>query len=81
MAAPEFRRLVGHSSDSAQFIQRAKRAISRLGGIETHTQRLGNIVLGVFTPVLAKHTKSFNLIDTLSVGVDQIRIMDNRYYI
>jgi len=23
-----------------------------------------------FTPVLAKHTKSFNLIDTLSVGVD-----------
>jgi hypothetical protein len=73
MAAPEFRRLVGHSSDSAQFIQRAKRAISRLGGIETHTQRLGNIVLGVFTPVLAKHTKSFNLIDTLSVGVDRIQ--------
>ena len=30
----------------------------------------GNIVPGVFTPVLAKHTKSFNLIDTLAVGVD-----------
>ena len=28
---------------------------------------------GVFTPVLAKHTKSFNLIDTLSVGVDRIQ--------
>jgi hypothetical protein len=26
----------------------------------------------VFTPVLAKHTKSFNLVDTLSVGVDRI---------
>ena len=28
---------------------------------------------GVFTPVLAKHTKSFNLIDTLAVGVDRIQ--------
>jgi len=27
----------------------------------------------VFTPVLAKHTKSFNLVDTLSVGVDKIQ--------
>jgi hypothetical protein len=27
----------------------------------------GNIVPGVFTPVLAKHSKSFNLIDTLAV--------------
>ena len=26
----------------------------------------------MFTPVLAKHSKSFNLIDTLSVGVDRI---------
>ena len=26
----------------------------------------------MFTPVLAKHTKSFNLVDTLSVGVDRI---------
>jgi hypothetical protein len=25
----------------------------------------------VFTPVLAKHSKSFNLIDTLSVGMDR----------
>ena len=29
-------------------------------------------VLGVFIPVLAKHAKSFNLIDTLAVGVDRI---------
>jgi hypothetical protein len=34
---------------------------------------LCHIVHGVFTPVLAKHTKSFNLIDTLSVGVDRIQ--------
>jgi hypothetical protein len=27
----------------------------------------------VFTPVLAKHTKSFNLVDTLSVGADRIQ--------
>jgi hypothetical protein len=34
---------------------------------------LGNVVPGDFTPVLAKHGKSFNLIDTLSVGVDRIQ--------
>jgi hypothetical protein len=28
---------------------------------------------GDFTPVLAKHSKSFNLVDTLSVGVDRIQ--------
>ncbi len=33
----------------------------------------GNIVPSVFTPVLAKRTKSFNLVDTLSVGVDRIQ--------
>ena len=34
---------------------------------------IGNIVSGVFTPVPAKNTKSFNLVDTLSVGVDRIQ--------
>ena len=34
---------------------------------------IGNIVNDAFQPVLAKHTKSFNLIDTLSVGVDRIQ--------
>jgi hypothetical protein len=28
---------------------------------------------GEFTPVLAKHSKSFNLVDTLAVGVDRIQ--------
>ena len=32
-----------------------------------------NIVPVPFTPVLAKHTKSFTLVDTLSVGVDRIQ--------
>lgn len=27
----------------------------------------------MFTPILAKHSKSFNLIDTLAVGVDRIQ--------
>ena len=35
---------------------------------QTEHQRLGDIVSGVFTPVLAKHSKSFSLIDCISVG-------------
>lgn len=34
---------------------------------------LENIVPGVFTPVLAKHSKSFSLIDCISVGVDRMQ--------
>ena len=34
---------------------------------------LGNFVPGVFTPVLAKHSKSFSRIDCLSVGVDRMQ--------
>ena len=30
-------------------------------------------VISLFPPVLAKHGKSFNLIDTLAVGVDRIQ--------
>jgi hypothetical protein len=33
----------------------------------------GNIVTGVSTPVLAKHSKSFSLIDCISVGVDRMQ--------
>ncbi len=35
--------------------------------------QLGNIVPGVFTPVLAKHTKHLSLVDVLSIGVDRIQ--------
>jgi hypothetical protein len=34
---------------------------------------LGNIVSGDFTAVLAKHSKSFSLVDTISVGVDRMQ--------
>lgn len=34
---------------------------------------LNMVFSGDFTPVLAKHSKSFNLIDTLAVGVDRIQ--------
>jgi hypothetical protein len=33
----------------------------------------GNTVPRVFTPVLAKHSKSFSLIDCISVGVDRMQ--------
>ena len=36
-------------------------------------QKVGNIVSGVFTPVLAKHSKSFSLIDCISVGIDRMQ--------
>jgi hypothetical protein len=35
--------------------------------------RHGHIVTGLFTPVLAKHSKSFSLIDRISVGVDRMQ--------
>ena len=35
--------------------------------------QFGSIVPGVFTPVLAKHSKSFSLIDCISVGVDRMQ--------
>lgn len=35
--------------------------------------RIWNIVPGVFTPVLAKHSTSFSLIDCISVGVEQCK--------
>src|SRR5713101_8248774 len=47
---------------------------SRLRGSWTSRHpEVGSIVLGVFTPVLAKHSKSFSLVDCLSVGVDRMQ--------
>jgi hypothetical protein len=37
------------------------------------TRTFGNIVPGVLTPVLAKYSKSFSLIDCISVGVDRMQ--------
>jgi len=44
-----------------------------LGNLIFAAPEFGNIVLGVFTPVLAKHSKSFSLIDCISVGVDRMQ--------
>jgi hypothetical protein len=52
----------------------ATRARSRLlGNLRFAGPEFGNIVSGVFTPVLAKHSKSFSLIDCISVGVDRMQ--------
>ena len=40
---------------------------------KSRVKRLCHIVPGVFTPVLAKHSKSFSLIDCISVGVDRMQ--------
>lgn len=44
----------------------------RLPGSQ-NSRNFGNIVSGVFTPVLAKYSKSFSLIDSISVGVDRMQ--------
>ena len=43
--------------------------------LQLRNRRAGlcHIVSGVFTPVLAKHSKSFSLIDCISVGVDRMQ--------
>ena len=52
----------------------AKRSRSRLRENRTSGHpKFGNITTGVFTPVLAKHSKSFSLIDCISVGVDRMQ--------
>jgi len=38
----------------------------------------GNIVSGAFMSVLAKHSKSFSLIDRISVGVDRMQRNSSR---
>jgi hypothetical protein len=39
---------------------------------EIGVSEFGDIVPCVFTPVLAKHSKSFSLVDCMSVGVDRM---------
>jgi hypothetical protein len=46
---------------------------SASGKLPDRHPEFGSIVLGVFTPVLAKHSKSFSLIDCISVGVDRMQ--------
>jgi hypothetical protein len=46
---------------------------SPFGKSNIHRTESGNIVHGVFTPVLAKHSKTFLLIDCISVVVDRMQ--------
>ena len=48
-------------------------SIGTLGRPKQTEHQFGDIVSGVFTPVLAKHSKSFSLVDCLSVGVDRMQ--------
>lgn len=48
-------------------------AIHRTSLCDSVSVKSGNIVTGVFTPILAKHSKSFSLIDCVSVGVDRMQ--------
>jgi len=47
--------------------------LPRPGQSAEESSRFGNIVPGAFTPVLAKHSKSFSLIDAVSIGVDRMQ--------
>ncbi len=52
----------------------AKRSRSLLRGSSTSRHpTFGDIATGVFTPVLAKHSKSFSLVDCISVSVDRMQ--------
>jgi hypothetical protein len=46
---------------------------ARVGFEEVEPHGIGNIVSGVSTPVLAKRSKTFSLIDCISVGVDRMQ--------
>jgi len=42
-------------------------------GVDRSSSELGKIVPVAFTPVLAKHSKAFSLIDCVSVGVERMQ--------
>jgi hypothetical protein len=44
-----------------------------VGRVSSPSGSFGNIVPGAFTPVLAKHSKSFSLLDSISVGIDRMQ--------
>jgi hypothetical protein len=45
---------------------------TRLDG-PANLSMLGIFVSGAFTPVLAKHSKNFSIVDSLAIGVDRIQ--------
>lgn len=54
--------------------RRALNEIDAIGDGNPDVMRpFGNVVSGAFTPVLAKQSESFSLIDCVSVGVDRMQ--------
>ena len=64
-------RITSNPEVEARLSQARRSSASRKS--KTHGAESGNIVTGAFTPVLAKHSKSFSLIDCISVGVDRMQ--------
>src|SRR5580698_10042025 len=67
---------LGFSGSPTSSLTKHCRLIRRLSQSEARTRNreiwsICNIVPGVFTPVLAKHSQSFSLVDCISVGLDQ----------
>src|SRR5579864_2364594 len=58
--------------ESQTHLSHGRSSEQRLLGSQ-NSREFGNIVSGAFTPVLAKHSKSFSLIDCISVGVDRMQ--------
>jgi len=65
----------GHRAANSPFALALSCQVSSLSDLtlRPRAQELDNIVSGGFTPVLAKHSKSFSLIDCISVGVDRMQ--------
>jgi len=61
------------SSGNALVDQLGRICIDKSASGKSKFVEFGNIGPGVFTPVLAKHSKSFSLIDCVSVGVDRMQ--------
>ena len=63
----------GHLWQQRKRLLRSLSAIRTIKGSTFCGTRIGNTVAGAFPLVLAKHSKSFSLIDCISVGVDRMQ--------
>jgi hypothetical protein len=64
---------LGTPAPEKQTRRAARTRLHLEGTCESGLVNFGNIVPGVFAPLLAKHSKSFSLIDCISVGVDRMQ--------
>ena len=69
----EKQRSGARSITPSEVIPGQKSSSRKVNPTEYRISRHCHIVSGAFTPVLAKHSKSFSLIDCVSVGVDRMQ--------